>query len=259
MLGKDVTPYLGDRLAAEVSRSDVRAVLERVLARGSPIQANAVHSVVRKMFGWAVEMELLPASPCVSLRAPAPTHARDRVLSPEEIRAWWTAAPRGRTVPDALRLILATAQRPGEVAGLVWEEIEGTWWTIPAERAKNGRSHRVHLSPLALEILGPAGTGPRFPAVSRNSSITTIGRGALAFHLTRKRAAWGTPVRWTPHDLRRTAASLMAGAGVSPFTVERVLNHTLQGVQAVYNRHAYDAEKKAALDLWAGVLAGIIG
>jgi integrase len=213
-------------------------------------------------------------NPCVGLRAPGKKVSKDRVLTPDEVCAVWALlepptprtneeadadeGPKVAMSPDvrrALRLILVTAQRPGEVAGMTWEEVEGSWWTIPAERAKNGLSHRVHLSKLALEVLGTRGDGYVFPSPRPKAGHIHINALAQAVRVNQK-ALGVTP--FTPHDLRRTAASIMAGAGVAPFTVERVLNHTLQGVQAVYNRHSYDAEKREALNRWAGHLGRIL-
>lgn len=276
-LDNDVEPALGKLKARDVTRTHVRGLVRKKVDDGAPIAANRLLAVLRKMFGWAVEEGLLEENPCVGIKAPGKKVSKDRVLSPEEVRRVWnlleSPTPRRKDDPPpegpqvamspevrrALRLILVTAQRPGEVAGLRWEEIEGSWWTIPSERSKNGLSHRVHLSKLALEVLGPAGKGYVFPSPRpgpdgepQHIHINAIGQ-AVRLNLP----AFGTDP-WTPHDLRRTAASLMAGNGVNPFTVERVLNHALQGVQAVYNRHSYDAEKRQALDRWGAHLGRLL-
>ncbi|MBI5014386.1 MAG: integrase arm-type DNA-binding domain-containing protein [Deltaproteobacteria bacterium] len=275
-LEQDVKPVLGKLKALDVTREHVRGLLREKMEAGSPIAANRLLAVVRKMFAWAVDEGILSDNPCAGLKAPGKKVSKDRVLTPEEVRKVWALleppTPRKKDDPPpkgpvvtmssevrrALRLILVTAQRPGEVLGMTWEEIEGTWWTVPSERAKNGLSHRVHLSKLALEILGTRGTGNVFPSPKvKEDKPGHIDINALAKAVRRSQEALGV-APWTPHDLRRTAASLMAGAGVSPFTVERVLNHTLQGVQAVYNRHSYDAEKREALNRWAAQLGRIL-
>jgi len=274
-LEKEVKPHLGNLKVRDVTRGHVRGLLGAVVDRGSPVAANRLLALLQRMFSWAVEQDLLLSSPCQGIKMPSRETPKDRVLTPEEIRVFWRAleappseagdkdstsrVPRGgETVPAVaisdevrrgLKLILVTAQRPGEVAGMRWQEIEGSWWTIPAERAKNGLSHRVHLSGLALELLGPEGR--EFVLPSSRKGGGPVQRSAFAHALRKNREAIGVFPEFTPHDLRRTAASLMAGAGVNPFTVERVLNHSLRGVQQIYNRHSYDPEKRQALETWA--------
>lgn len=277
-LNNDVKPALGKQKARDVTRAHIRDLLRKKVDDGAPIAANRLLAVLRKMFAWAVEEGYLEENPCAGIKAPGKKVSKDRVLSPEEVRRVWKLLeppqPRRKDDPPpegpqvamspevrrALRLILVTAQRPGEVAGMRWEEIEGRWWTIPAERSKNGLSHRVHLSKLAREVLGTEkGEGYVFPSprTGPDGEPRHVHINALAQAVRLNLPAFGT-APWTPHDLRRTAASLMAGNGVNPFTVERVLNHALHGVQAVYNRHSYDAEKRQALDRWAAHLGRIL-
>ncbi|MHB8762901.1 MAG: tyrosine-type recombinase/integrase [Deferrisomatales bacterium] len=277
-LRKDLIPRLGHLKARDVERVHIREILEAVEERGAPVAANRLFAVLQKLFNWAAEKEHVKLSPCLGVKMPSEEVEKDRVLSPAEIRAFWQAvdtlpAPvvregRPRTarreegahavtdaVRRALKLVLVTAQRPGEVVAMRWDEIEGSWWTIPAGKAKNKLSHRVHLSKLALELLGPRGEGYVFP--SPRKALGHIHRAALAHALRDNREALGIP-EFSPHDLRRTSASLMAGAKVNPFTVERVLNHALHGVQKTYNRHSYDLEKREALDRWAARLEQIV-
>lgn len=254
----EVVRRWGPRRAREVTRGEVRRLLDEVLLRG-PYAANRLLAVLRRCFGWAVEVDLLTHSPCDRVRAPGVERARDRVLTPAELRVLWAglpATPQGRV----LRLILVTAQRPGEVAGIAWEEVADGWWTIPGARTKNGQAHRVPLAPLALRILGEAGAGPVFVGEKGGAlradtlpHVLNRGRGGASL---RERLGLA---HFTPHDLRRTAASLMAGAGVPRLVVGRILNHVEPGVTAVYDRHSYDAEKRAALEAWAARLEGITG
>src|SRR5262249_13720096 len=183
----------------------------------------------------------------------------DRVLTEDEIRAVWAAI----SVEDVLigaimKLRLVTAQRGGEVASMARTEADwGTgWWTIPAEKAKNGLSHRVPLSPLAISILeeakAKAGASPwMFPSRRKGRHLEQLVQAA---HRIRERSG----VDFTPHDLRRTAASHMTGMGISRLTVSKILNHVEKGVTATYDRHSYDAEKRQALEAWAVRLEQII-
>ncbi len=276
-LDKDVRPRWGKRKAAEVTRKDVVALLDDVVARGSPIAANRLLACVRRMFNWAVEVGILEATPCYRVRAPSKENRSDRVLSTDEIHTVWHAWQDGGATEEtrkALQFLLATAQRPGEVIGCTWEEIDGTWWTIPAERAKNGQAHRVPLSPLALEILGNRGKGHVFSgrkggplsdkalgrATARHAKmesepIKSRGRGIYQRH--KLPVVWGLE-RFSPHDLRRTAASHMTGSGISRLVVSKILNHAEPHVTATYDRHGYDHEKREALEAWSRKLRQIV-
>jgi integrase len=150
------------------------------------------------------------------------------------------------------RLQLLTAQRGGELFDMRWQDvdIEGAWWTIPGERSKNGLPHRVPLSAPALEIVkalrARAGSNPYVLAGARGRCQRCAVSKAI-----------GIP-NFVPHDLRRTAATRMAIAGVSRFVIARVLNHVDTGVTAVYDRATYDAEKRGALETWALALDAIL-
>ncbi|MDO8678034.1 MAG: site-specific integrase [Acidobacteriota bacterium] len=149
------------------------------------------------------------------------------------------------------RVRLLTAQRGGEVHGAAWAEFDlaTAWWTIPAERSKNGLAHRVPLSPQAVRILKAwrpsAGDSPWvFPSSRKDGPHIAHAQKAI------ERIVEASGVDFRGHDLRRTAASLMVGAGVPRLVVSKILNHVESGVTAVYDRHSYDLEKRAALDFW---------
>jgi integrase len=162
----------------------------------------------------------------------------------------------------ALKLLLVTAQRKGEVISARWEDIDiaGAWWTIPAERSKNGLPHRVPLSRLAISLLNDARqlTGEEkstwvFPSPKKEH----MGPTALD-HAVRRRIEEVGLTDFTPHDLRRTAASYMTSIGVPRLVVSKLLNHVEQGVTAVYDRHSYDTDKRDALARWDRKLLEII-
>jgi integrase len=255
----------GTRRAQEIARRDVIALVDGIRDRGAPIQANRTLAVVRKMFNFAVSRDLLPASPCTQVKAPAVEHRRDRVLSDEEVRAFWTGLDSARVAKVtalALRFQLTTAQRVGEVIGASWAEIDldAGWWTIPAERSKNKLAHRVPLSRLAVEILAQARwLGAGSPWVFRSpTGKDHLTLAAISQAMRKNRDALGI-AHATPHDLRRTAASQMTGAGVPRLVVSKILNHAEPGVTAVYDRHSYDREKREALDKWADQLRRVLG
>ncbi|MDM7915382.1 MAG: integrase arm-type DNA-binding domain-containing protein [Candidatus Eisenbacteria bacterium] len=151
----------GTRKAKDITRRDVLELLDGIVNRGAPIMANRTFAALRKMFAWAVTRDLVPASPCVGIERPAEERQRDRVLTPAELATLWQALeslPATDRVPQALRLAIATAQRIGEILGATWQEFDfdAGWWTIPAERSKNGLAHRVPLTRTSRRILQDA-------------------------------------------------------------------------------------------------------
>jgi integrase len=262
-LDKDVIPLWGKRKARDITKRDVILLLESIVERGAPVQANNTLEKVRKMFNFAVERDIIQHSPCQGVRPLTKKVHKDRNLSADEINTFWSSlsgCPMSDKIRCALKLILVTAQRPGEVIGLHTSEIDGQWWTIPAERSKNGKAHRVYLSPLALELIGDR-KGYVFESPKGGKAMDV---NALAFALRRsfkpdektEKAALNLE-HFTPHDLRRTAASHMASLGFG-VVVEKVLNHTNRTVTAIYDRYDYDAEKKRALLAWERRLKEII-
>lgn len=282
LLRRDVLPTWGRRKAKDITRRDVIALLDRIMERGAPIAANRTLAVIRKMFNWAISRDLLKANPCAMVQAPGQEKRRDRVLSADEIAAFWHGLDKLEGTKDelgmsdaaklALKLQLVTAQRKGEVTAAEWSEFDRVEkvWTIPAEKSKNGLPHRVPLSELALEVIDDIEAlakrnkrkgeeeAPQlpwlFPARNREGPITASSVNH-ALHRTRERLGIGDVV---PHDLRRSAASHMASLGISRVVIGKLLNHAEPGVTAVYDRHSYDAEKRHALDAWSTRLKKIL-
>lgn len=276
ILEKEVYPAWGRRKAADITKGNIISLLDKVVDRGSPQTANNIFKIIRKMFNFAVKKDILQISPCFGIDMPAPLTAKDRALSADEVKLFWstitsTESPlrMSAEVKRALQLILVTAQRPAEVSGIHTNEIDGIWWTIPAERSKNKKAHRVPLSPLAQEIITAAigqiksdreipedqeYRGFIFPCPHR-SKVKPIERHALSKALKSnesedKLTTMGI-INFTPHDLRRTAATFMAESGELDEVIDAVLNHTKKGVIKVYNLYRYDKEKQLALESWA--------
>ncbi len=157
-LNNDVLPVLGEVKAREVRKRDVVLLLEGIVERGAPGQARTVLEVMRRMFTFAVERDILENSPMFGVKPLTTKKAKDRVLTADEIKTLWAgldAAGISDEIKRALRLILVTGARPGEVIGMHTSEIDGDWWQIPADRSKNGICHRVFLTGTAKEIIGP--------------------------------------------------------------------------------------------------------
>lgn len=264
ILEKDILPAWGKRKAFDIRRRDVIRLLDKIIERGAPIQANRTLALIRKLYNFGISRDLVNHNPCTQVHAPAKENQRDRVLSNEEIRALWDAFNSLRpNMGSMFKLRLLTAQRGGEIQTMKWSDIDfnSQWWTIPAEYCKNGLSHRVPLSSMALEILHGLReiTGQKewvFPSASKrkhkHGHITNVQKAAVRVK------AYSGVENFTLHDLRRTAASYMTSMGISRLVVSKILNHVEQGITRVYDRHSYDQEKRLALDKWSSKLNHIL-
>lgn len=259
-LDRDLLPVLKNRKAIDIRRRDIIKVLDGIIERGAPIQANRTLEILRKIFNWGISREIVDANPCQMIERPARENPRERVLSDDEIRAIWKALGKETVLMCGMfRMRLLTAQRGNEVSQMRWTDIDGDWWTIPGEFTKNGLAHRVPLSPRAMAILKAlkgddegVSTGWVFPSPRGRGPIKVVWKAA-----GRLRSRSG--IEFVPHDLRRTVASRMTGdLGISRLVVSKVLNHVESGVTAVYDRHSYNAEKRQALDAWGRRLDEIL-
>lgn len=167
-LDVEVIPTWGKIKAKDIRKRDVVLLLEGVIKRGSPVMANRLRALLSKMFNFGVDRDIIEMNPCAGIKPLASEKPRERALTEDEIRTLWVALDddalvMSQGIKRALRLILVTGQRPGEVAGLHSREIDGQWWTIPSERSKNGKSHRVFLTDTALDLIG-SGKEYAFPS-----------------------------------------------------------------------------------------------
>lgn len=253
MFDVEVLPAWRTRLARDVERRDVRALLEEITQRGHPVLANRVRSALHKLFAWGVEAEIVDRNPVAGLQRNR-ERPRDRVLSADELRKLWTALEGQALVVRAMwQLRLLTAQRGGEVIGMRWADVdlvEG-WWVIPASASKNGLVHRVPLAPMVVAILAEL-------LQKAEATEQYVLAGVRGKH---QRAAAGAALEienFRGHDLRRTAATMMTSAGAARLVVSKILNHAERGVTAVYDRASYDGEKRAALERWARQVAAVV-
>jgi integrase len=251
-LRHDALPVIGHIPLRELHRRDVTRVID--VKADAPIAARRVFEDIRAMIRWAVSRGDLDHNPIDGMTGPPASKPRDRVLSDEEIRHLWDRLE-GR-VGLVIKFCLVTAQRLGEVTGLQSAELDLSRkvWNIPGSRTKNGYPHSVPLSVMALSIIKKTS---QLPA----SAETVFGVGGdHVGDVIRDQLQFGK--RWTAHDLRRTALSKMAELGVAPIVLGHIANHrtiTKAGVTlGVYVQHAYDREKREALELWADRLQWII-
>jgi integrase len=270
MLKNDILPLIGPMKADEVSKRDVIAVLDRVVDRGARVRSNRVLALLRAIYRWGLAEDLVTSDPTLGVRPRTIERPRDRVLTDEEVRAFWCSlevAPMGASVRTILKLALLTGQRIGEIAGMAKTELSlsagNPVWTQSGARRKNRELNRVPLSPMAenliREALSRAGNGSYvFPSAKGD---LPIGPHAATRALVRARPMLAM-AHFRVHDLRRTVATGMASLGVNPHTISLVLDHisairgTVTG--AVYVKYAFDREKREALETWERHLIQIV-
>ena len=266
---------VGQMKAQDLTRRQLVRLLDGIVDRGAPVSANRVHALLVQLFNWAAGKDLIPASPMAGIERPGGDETpRDRVLTAAEIRTFWeklATAEMAEPTRIALKLLLVTAQRRGELTFAKWShfDLSGKTWTIPVELLKSSHSRRekpephvVPLSALAIELLGElqALTGESafvLPAYASKKATRSYTERVLSRAVRENRKHFGIP-HFTPHDLRRTAASFMTKIGVPRLHVEKVLNHSTGDIAEVYDRHDYLPEKRAALERWAEHLRAIV-
>ena len=272
-LNADLLPKWRTRPALEITADDLLAVLNAKLRDGATVAANRVRALVSRIYTFGAEQRLVPASanPVIGVKKPTKETTRDRVLSDDEIRRIWEAcATQNPYVCAWFRLRLVTAQRGGELLQMRWSDVDpkSHFWTIPGEFVKNAHGHRVYLSATARALLK---TVPRRENATWVFPKTLMGDykhvGRRLAQSTRADIVAGPKVAGAAraradirgHDLRRTAASLMASGGVPRFVISRVLNHSEEkDITSIYDRYSYDAEKRRAMEFWDRLLTAVL-
>jgi len=259
ILNKQILPRWKGRAFIDIRRSDVAELLDELEDNHGPRAADYCLAIVRGIANWYAARHDTYVPPLVrGMRRTNPKEReRERVLADDELRAVWKLAETSGVFGDFVLLALLTAQRREKIATMQWEDIDedGTW-RIPTEQRQKRVPHALPLSPLALEIIRAR------PRLAENPFVLS-GRANGHFNaFSRSKKKFDSRLlgmaRWTVHDLRRTARSLMSRAGVSSDHAERVLGHALRGVEGIYDRHHYRAEKADALRRLAALIDGIL-
>ncbi|HEX5958401.1 MAG TPA: tyrosine-type recombinase/integrase, partial [Hyphomicrobiaceae bacterium] len=267
-----IYPKLGSRQIDDIKRSDITRLLDKIEDENGPVMADHVLAMLRKLMNWHAGRGDDFRSPIVKgmARTRPSERARERTLDDHELRAVWKVAgafagPYGHLV----RFLLLTAARLREASEMTRSELsaDGAEWTVPAARHKSKSEFLVPLSQTARDVLAAV------PRVGRKGIVfTTDGQSSFSGFSKTKRAfdkavleemrkvdpKAAAPHRWTNHDLRRTARSLMSRAGVPPRHAEVALGHTIGGVEGTYDRYAYAEEKRAAFEALAAQIERIL-
>lgn len=265
---RELKPKFGNQKLAEITHEDLRALTDSIVARGAP--ATAVHSreVVMQVFRWAIERGQKVENPAELVRPTsiATFQPKDRALTPDEISLMYQYIERIGTTPSiraAAKLLLLTLVRKSELTNATWGEVNFSEavWTIPKERMKRRNPHNVYLSQQVLDIFIALKTfagGSDYVLPSRYDSDQPMSSATLNQVLTltyRLAQKEGKPLaKFGPHDLRRTASTLLHEAGYNTDWIEKCLAHEQKGVRAVYNKAEYKEQRTAMLQDWADMI-----
>jgi integrase len=254
-LNRLVYPALGSQQIADIRRTDIVRLLDRIEDENGPVQADRTLATIRKIMNWHASRSDDFRSPIVRgmARTKPKERARERILTDDELRAVWKQAEANGVFGAFLRFILLTAARRNEASEMSWHEIDGGDWTLPAVRNKTKVDLVRPLSKAALAALPAKVDGCDY-------IFTTDGKNPISgFSKFKRQFDKALPLpHWTPHDLRRTARSLMSRAGVPADHAERCLGHVIGGVRGVYDRHEYHAEKALAFEALASLIERIV-
>ncbi|KVL50671.1 integrase [Burkholderia cepacia] len=252
----------------EITPARLMARCEKIKERGAAAQAIHAREIVLQVYRFVEARGIKINNPATAIRpsAIATFKARDRALSPEEIRIFFNALERTPTMPTprlAIKFLLLTLVRKSEFIDASWDEVdfETATWTVPKERMKARRPHHVYLSEQALEILVAFKTcfgssvylhPGRYETASPISSATL---NRVIDTTVKQICADGEMFEpFTVHDLRRTASTHLHEAGFNTDWIEKCLAHEQRGVRAIYNKAEYAEQRRAMLQAWADML-----
>lgn len=254
-------PYfltLHDKGLDAIARKDIASALTRIeIDHGMNVAWSARKALVA-FFSWSMMQGLCSANPVIGAAKIERGAPRSRVLTLDELRSVWRACNGNDDFSRIARLLILSACRRAEIAGLMWHEVDfsKSTITISPERSKNGKPHVLPLPAIAFDILRAV---PRL--LHRDHVFGESPRGFLSFHKGRKRIEARSGVsNWVLHDLRRSTATHMAEAGIaSPHIIEAILRHP-SGTQVarIYNRADYVPQVRAALGTWADHVSALI-
>jgi integrase len=262
-LKKYVYPEWQDRLFVEIGRGDVSKLLDSIQDNSGPRMADAVLAYIRKMMNWFAARSDDYMSPIVRgmNRSKAKARKRKHSLNDEEIRVLWKVAPKVGSFGALVKVLMLSAQRREKVACMKRSDVIKGLWEIDSEPREKGNAGAVRLTKPALALINSQ------PEVSENPFVfaASSGKGPFNSFSQRKdeldellRADLPEFRPWVLHDLRRTARSLMARAGVLPHIAERTLGHAVPDLEDNYDRHSYLDEKSDALEKLSALISAIV-
>lgn len=271
-LEADVLPMLEDCPVDEVSKRDVIDVIDTIANRGARIHADHVAAYLSAIFNWGMDEELCEINPAHRIRKRGNAKPRERVLNDNELARIWNALDGGKETSGiaevtcaALKLALLTGQRRGEIVAARCADcnLDAAVWTIPAERTKNGKTHVVPLSELALDIVrfqleDNRGGEFLFPAATVTADTPHLHPRSASKALEkvcRSLEMEGVSM----HCFRRTLATRLGDMGVTGDVISRILNHAPRDVTSRHYNHArMMTQMREALSRWESEIQGLL-
>jgi integrase len=251
LIRRYVLPVWAELDASAITRSDVRSLLGKI---NGPVLANQVLASASAIFTWATRQELLATNPCKGIERHE-TQSRERVLSDTEVPLFWKVFGEAGIPGLALKVLLLTGQRPGEIAHMRREHIIDGWWELPGQPSdgwpgtKNGGSHRVRLSEPVRDLIAGLDCGEDSAGYVFGPSTDLSG----TMRSICKQLGVVSPVK--PHDLRRSFSTTCTSLGFGRDCMDRLTNHTTKNISSVYDRYAYGTENMRA---WEAVAAKLL-
>lgn len=260
-INADIAPVIGNRNVRSVQALDIHRCLTKIVKRGSKTQALKTLSLLKQIFSYGVVIGVVnhdPAAPISRNDVCKPAKPSNRKLDDEEIRQLLRKLDCDSIISTqfclALKILLYTGQRRGEIMNARWSEIDlkNKKWSIPAEKNKAGRDHLVYLTPTVVkffEDLRYLSCGSEWVIPSKKSLQKPFSERALSRAVNRSQDKFGLK-KWVPHDLRRTFVSGVNGIGGEIHVTEKIVNHALEGMLKVYDVGDYDEQKKKTMLMW---------
>jgi integrase len=264
LVKRHLLPRWAKRDAHTITRSDVKQAIGAITA---PMVANQTLAAASAIFTWAIRQEVagIKENPC-RLVERHETKSRERVLSDGEVPRFWSAFDSAGLIRStALKMILITGQRPGEVCHMRHEHIVDGWWEMPGKPVpalswpgtKNGENHRVWLPAPARDLIAQVTSGDEVK--SGFVFAGSRGRPVVQLDVTMQTTCKALAVeRATPHDLRRTHGTKITGLGFGRDATNRVQNHKEGGIGSVYDRHGYADENKRVMEAVAAKIMALV-
>jgi integrase len=270
---KTIFPLLGSKFLDEISRSEILRCIDHIRKTSSKFVALRMHAFISAFFTWHALRDESFRSPIVKGMAPTSPaqYSRERTLSKQEIRDLWTALNNcDEPYASIVRALMLTGARRDEISAMTWREVRDDRIVLPGSRTKSGREFVIPLNQYLRLLIAKqmkrreldsaeyvfSTQGGRVPFSGFSKSKGRLDRMLKSLSSERQQQQIAP---WRLHDLRRTARTIMSEGGVMPDHAERVLGHSITGIQAVYDRHDYFTQKQKALEVLESALREIVG
>ena len=255
-LRRAIYPAIGSKQIGKVDTFELATMVEHYSANRSKRGADQLRSTLKKLFGYAREIGLIDRDPAAGLSRRITKYVyvpSERILDIAEIRQLWHSGHQEHT--PVLQWMMVTGCRIGEATKALGHDIAGDIWTIPAENSKTGKPHWCHVPAIGLDVLKQV---QHRPTPFGGTSSHPRARPQVVQRWLRLWLKDNGIEKFVPHDLRRSFATHCNELGIAPHVVEKMLNHTLDGVARIYNKSELRQERIDAAERWGKWLAGVV-